>query len=371
MNTFSVLPLNFTVRPELGNPHEVEGVLNPAAVRGPDRQLYLFPRMVAEGNYSRIGLMRVVFDDEGDPHHVERLGVALEPEADYELRSDGGGCEDARVTYVSALDAYIMTYTAYSPAGPRIALATSTDLFTWERLGLANFSPFEDLSFQDIDDKDASVFPLAVPNASGQPELAMLHRPLFPGTTLEENWARGEGRTIDVRRESIWISYSTIHSDDEDVRDLVNFRAHHRLASPVEPWESLKIGAGTPPVATHLGWLIVYHGVASVTPPDGGEPRLTYRAGVMVLDRDHPEHLIYRSSHPILTPDPRALHLDVTADVIFPTGIDRRDDIGQPDRFDVYFGMNDATIGAARLYVPPNLPRRAQRDAPGADGDEQ
>ena len=63
---------------------EVEGVLNPAAVRGPDGALYLFPRLVGKGNYSRIGIVRVIFNKEGDPVGVERLGIALEPEADYE-----------------------------------------------------------------------------------------------------------------------------------------------------------------------------------------------------------------------------------------------------------------------------------------------
>ena len=88
------------MEPEPGNPNELEGVLNPAAARGPDGYLYLFPRLVAAGNYSRIGIARVQFNDEGDPTGVERLGIALEPEAEYELRPDGrGGCEDPRVTF--------------------------------------------------------------------------------------------------------------------------------------------------------------------------------------------------------------------------------------------------------------------------------
>jgi len=41
--------------------------LNPAAVRSPDGKLYLFPRLVAKGNYSRIGIARVLFNDAGDP----------------------------------------------------------------------------------------------------------------------------------------------------------------------------------------------------------------------------------------------------------------------------------------------------------------
>lgn len=104
MHDFDLKRLGLLMEPELGNPHEVGGVLNPAAARGPDGNLYLFPRLVGKNNYSRIGIARVKFNDAGDPCGVERRGIALEPEADYELQGDGrGGCEDARVTYEAAL----------------------------------------------------------------------------------------------------------------------------------------------------------------------------------------------------------------------------------------------------------------------------
>jgi beta-1,2-mannobiose phosphorylase / 1,2-beta-oligomannan phosphorylase len=125
MAGFQMRRLGMVMEPEPGNPHEVEGVLNPAAARGPDGQLYLFPRLVARGNYSRIGITRVRFNQAGDPVGVERLGIALEPEADYELRPDGGGCEDPRITFVERFQRYVMTYTAHSSIGPRIALAIS------------------------------------------------------------------------------------------------------------------------------------------------------------------------------------------------------------------------------------------------------
>src|ERR1700728_4554617 len=132
MSGFLMQRLGMVMEPEPGNPLEAEGVLNPAAIRGPDGELYLFPRLVARGNYSRIGIARVKFDHAGDPCGVERLGIALEPEADYEQRTGGsGGCEDPRVTFVEPLGHYVMTYTAYSPHGPRIALAVSEDLFQW------------------------------------------------------------------------------------------------------------------------------------------------------------------------------------------------------------------------------------------------
>jgi len=186
MSRFKLRRLGIVMEPEPGNPQEVEGVLNPAAVRGPDGELYLFPRLVAKGNYSRIGIARVRFNDAGDPVGVERLGIALEPEADYERRPGGGGCEDPRITFVEPLQRYLMSYAAFSARGPRIALAISEDLFHWKRLGLATFGPYQGIEFANVDDKDASLFPVAIPNPSGHPELAIIHRPLFPGTRPEE-----------------------------------------------------------------------------------------------------------------------------------------------------------------------------------------
>ena len=48
MSEFKLRRLGMLMEPEPGNPMEVEGVLNPAAARGPDGELYLFPRMVAK-----------------------------------------------------------------------------------------------------------------------------------------------------------------------------------------------------------------------------------------------------------------------------------------------------------------------------------
>ena len=188
------------MKPEPGNPHEVEGVLNPAIARAPDGQLYLFPRLVAAGNISRIGIARVLFNEAGDPCGVERLGIALEPEADYELiPHGGGGCEDPRITFVEPLQQYLMTYTALSSIGPRIAIAISSDLFHWKRRGLATFEPYRSIDFAHVSNKDASFFPVAVPNHAGKLQMAMLHRPLFPGTLPEETVCGRRAGTVVAR----------------------------------------------------------------------------------------------------------------------------------------------------------------------------
>ncbi len=67
MSGLKLQRLGMLIEPEPGNPQEIEGVLNPAAARGPDGELYLFLRLVARGNYSRIGIARVRFNDAGDP----------------------------------------------------------------------------------------------------------------------------------------------------------------------------------------------------------------------------------------------------------------------------------------------------------------
>jgi predicted GH43/DUF377 family glycosyl hydrolase len=358
MTGFQLQRLGQMMEPEPGNPLEVEGVTNPAVTRGPDGQLYLFPRLVAAGNYSRIGVARALFNGAGDPVGVERLGIALEPEADYERTPDGGGgCEDPRITFVEPLGRYVMTYTALSAAGPRIALAISEDLFSWQRLGLANFWSDYGIDFDRLDDKDASLFPVAVPNPSGELELAILHRPLFSGTRPEETAGGPEPREVDLDRESIWISYTPMALEsDGGLYHLGQFTSHHRLAAPVAPWERLKIGGGTPPVLTRHGWLIVYHGVSKAEEPACGGRQLCYSAGVMVLSRAHPRVVLYRSAEPVLVPALPEERSGTIANVVFPTGIDRRDDLGRPDCFDVYYGMADDRIGVARLEVPDVLP---------------
>ena len=364
---FQLQRLGLVMEPQPGNPLEVEGVLNPAAARGLDGQLYLFPRLVASGNYSRIGIARVRFNAAGDPVGVERLGIALEPEADYEKGPNGsGGCEDPRITFVEPLRRYVMTYTALSREGPRIALAISDDLFRWQRLGLATFRPYDGLEFDGIDNKDSSIFPVAIPDPSGQPSLAMLHRPLFPGTRPEETAYDPASRMVDLQRESIWISYCSTNMSDSEPSDLCHFGSHHRLAAPVAPWERLKIGGGTPPILTQHGWLIFYHGVSEIAVPIKEGRNLRYSAGVMILSDERPHVIRYRSPEPVLTPELSQERQGTIANVVFPTAIDRRDDIGSPHRFDVYYGMADNRIGVALLNVPERLPLGVLADLPEA-----
>ena len=128
---------------------------------------------------------------------------------------------------------------------------------------------------------------------------------------------------------------------------------HQLLATPQEPWEELKIGGGTPPVLTPLGWLTIFHGVSGeMIAGVDHQPHVHYVAGVLILDRDDPRRVLYRSATPILEPATGAEQQGIVDNVVFPTAVDVRDG----GRIDVYYGMADARIGVARLQVPDRLP---------------
>ncbi len=334
------------MRPDPNRPDEAWGVLNPAAARAPNGELYLFPRVVAEGNYSRIGIAKVHFDASGNPISVERLGYALEPTESYERNARTAGCEDPRITRVEPLGYYVMTYTAYGPLGPRIALARSTDLLHWERIGPAKFTfePRYRVDFDLYDNKDAFLFPQPVRAPDGTPALAMIHRPSHVQGGMSVLPAG-----VSEPRASMWISYCPLERAQHDPLALLTWEQHALLATPEQPWEHVKIGGGTPPVLTPSGWLTIYHGVAGRIEEGSDHQRhVRYCAGALVLDRDNPRRVIYRSPTPILEPETPEEQVGIVPNVVFPTGTDLHAD----GRLDVFYGMADFCIGVATTVAP-------------------
>jgi predicted GH43/DUF377 family glycosyl hydrolase len=320
------------------------GVLNPACARLRDGSLQLYPRLIAPGNVSRIGSFRALERPDGTLE-IEPCGYALEPEARYELREEAGGygCEDPRVTFIAAIDSYVMAYVAFGPRGPEVALAVSDDGLHWRRLGLLRFrrsdSPFAD--------KDAAFFPDPVMSPAGVESLSFYHRP-----TLNVSVQRGEGALSALEalpasmREGVSIGYIPLEAVQADMGALCNVMETHRLAMPPAPWGTIKVGAGTPPVRIAEGWLAVIHGVDELAHPSGAA-LLRYCAGVIVHDATNLERISYRSHAPLFVPQvPGEIHGTV-GHVVFPTGIDRRGD----RTFDIYYGMADYEIGRGRLTI--------------------
>ncbi|GAC1466454.1 MAG: glycosidase [Chloroflexota bacterium] len=350
---FHLQRLGTIMEPDPDDPLEAWGVLNPASARK-DGELFLFPRVVAEGNYSRIGRARVRFDDAGNPVGVTRMGYALEPETEYERSERSmGGVEDPRITWVAPLKCWVMAYTALSWLGPRIALAISHDLVQWERLGLMQYERTRSVDFSDYGNKDAMLFPDVVKDPRGKLALAMLHRPTYL-VHREDGTVRMEVPDgIDDERESIWIAYISLERTLQNIQNLLQVYDSELLATPDAGWETLKLGGGTPPVRVPEGWLTFYHGVegrASLDPAIGKDVR--YSAGALVLDAERPTRIIYRSPKPVLEPRGEEEQAGIVNNVVFPTAIDQR----EGGRLDVYYGMADSRIGVATTSTPDYLP---------------
>jgi predicted GH43/DUF377 family glycosyl hydrolase len=333
---------------ERSDPREAWGVLNPASARGRDGDLYLFPRLVAEGNVSRIGRARVMCDEKGVPRSVERLGVVLEPDETWEKNGLGGGVEDPRITFVPSLDRYVMAYAAYGPLGPHVAVAVSADLASWQRLGPASFAYEPELGadFQLYPNKDAMWFPEPVAGPDGLPSYAMLHRPMWDLSWIREGAGEPLPNGLTDARPGIWISYAPVAAVHADIRALTRLRQHRLVALPEQAWESLKIGGGTAPVRVPEGWLTLFHGVAGEFDRTTVlQPRVRYAAGALILDPSDVTRVIARSARPLLQPELIEELEGIVPNVVFPTALEP---VNDAEAF-VFYGMADSRIGVARL----------------------
>ena len=147
----------------------------------------------------------------------------------------------------SLLKRYIMTYAAFSPVGPRIAMAESDDLFHWKRLGLATYAHWHGIELGNVDDKDASLFPVAIPNSTGQLATGRSIVRFFQVRSRGDRAPSWKARGRYLRPGEHLDSYCPADLTSRDADRLGQFTSHHRLATPVSPWERLKIGAGPHP----------------------------------------------------------------------------------------------------------------------------
>ena len=101
------------------------------------------------------------------------------------------------------------------------------------------------------------------------------------------------------------------------------------LMQPDGAWGSIKVGTGTPPIRIAAGWMFMYHGIDPLPGrEDADRPPVQYRAGVALLDPATPHVLAYRSPLPLLWPEVPEEREGIVDDVVFPTAIDPREDIG-------------------------------------------
>jgi predicted GH43/DUF377 family glycosyl hydrolase len=217
----------------------------------------------------------------------------------------------------------------------------------WKRLGLLHF---DKPGMHIGDDKDAAFFPEPVISPQGVKSLALYHRPMLHLSAVDGRAAIPMiERMPFADRESIRMAYIPLEPVLEDRRNLLDVCESVLVMSPDHQWGSLKLGAGTPPVRIAEGWMSLFHAV-DVLDHTTSKPKLRYSAGIMIHDLEHPHKIIYRSPRPVLSPESESELRGIVDNVVFPTAIDPRPDLGERV-FDFYYGMADWSIGAARMTL--------------------
>ncbi|MCI1209808.1 MAG: glycoside hydrolase family 130 protein [Treponema sp.] len=184
--------------------------------------------------------------------------------------SEEWGMEDPRVTKLE--DKFYITYSSVSRNGVGVSLAETKDFITFRRLGM----------ILPPTNKDTVLFPRKING-----KYYLLHRPSMEGGIGDSD---------------IWIAESI---------DLLHWGNHRHLCGcrTGNPWEAKKIGAGTPPVLTDKGWLLLYHGV------DANE---RYSTGALLLDKNNPSTIVSRTVHPILEPEMSYEKSGFFSETVFP-----------------------------------------------------
>ena len=266
-------------------PYAVETVHNAAVVKHGGEYIMLFRSHLRTGR-SIIGLARsrdgLRFVVDAQPFLVP---AREEPFAAYEEF----GVEDPRVTRLEG--GYIITYSAYSQNGVRIALARTNDFTQIERVSLIT----------QADHRNVVLFPEK-----------------FDGL-----YARLDRPHSEMTPWSIWISYSP---------DLTFWGKSELLIKPERyHWDEMKIGPGAPPIKTERGWLSIYHGVFRTM--DGA----VYRLGVSLHDLLNPAKVLGVCDSWILQPEDLWETTGYVHNVVFTCGA-----VPEPDgTVKIYWGAAD------------------------------
>lgn len=296
-NHFAELFLRHELNPILTAadwPYPVHSVFNPGATLLPDGTTLLLCRVEDRRGHSHLCVARSV--NGVDNWQVDSPPTLLADPARFP--EEVWGIEDPRITYLSELGKYGIVYTAFSRAGPGVALALTEDFHDFERYGM----------IMPPEDKDAALFPRRI---GGQ--WALIHRPVSaPGAHM-------------------WMSYSP---------DLRHWGSHRLMleARLGGWWDANKIGLSPPPIETAEGWLVIYHGVRTTA---GGS---IYRLGLALFDLQTPERCLKRSDEWIFGPEePYELRGDVD-NIVFPCGSTLAPD---GDTLHLYYGAADTSIAMA------------------------
>jgi predicted GH43/DUF377 family glycosyl hydrolase len=303
---------------------EESDVFNPAAVVKDDRIQILYR---AEDNSatgigkrtSRIGLAESV---DGIRMKRRREPVMFPAEDRAKEWEWPGGCEDPRVA-VTEDGLYVMMYTSWNRKVPRLAVATSRDLLTWEKHGPA-FSDAFNGRFKDMACKSGSV---VTKMKDGRQVIAKVK-----GKYLMY-W--GEKMVAAAVSDDL-IHWTPVLDANNEIRRLIFPREGY--------FDSALTECGPPALITGKGILLLYNGKNQTN--DKRDLRFnagTYSAGQVLFDLNDPYKAIARLDVPFFRPmadfEKSGQYADGT---VFIEGL-----VYYHQKWYLYYGCADSKVGVA------------------------
>lgn len=241
-------------------------------------------------------------------HSKDGLNITFEKEPIHFVDLNGKPLEDRMWGYdprvIKIEDEYFVVWCDEVGVGPSLGIAKTKDFETFYKYD----NPFLPSN------RNGVLFPRKI---NGQ--YVMISRPSDIGHTPFGD---------------IYLSFS---------KDL-EFWGRHRLlqAKGFACWNLLKIGGGPAPIETDEGWLVFIHGVNLTC------SGYVYSAGALILDRDDPTKIIYRSSDFLLTPAESYEMMGFVPNVVFPTAVVADQATG---RMAIYYGCADTYTSVAFTTV--------------------
>ncbi|WP_449386705.1 glycoside hydrolase family 130 protein [Chryseobacterium lineare] len=312
---------------------ENEGVLNPAVIKD-NGKIHLFYRAVAKNNLSSIGYCML-----SDYKTIEtRLSSpVIIPESEYEKQ----GVEDPRIVKIDRL--FYLTYTSYDGINAVGALATSSDLKSWEKRGIIvpkiPYEKFKVLSEAEglIPEKYKRYNEFQVSHTDSGPVFLWNKNLIFFPRKINGKFYFLYRIKPDIQI----VSVENIEDLNAEFWDDYFFHFKNNIVlSPKYDHESSYIGGGCPPIETEYGWLMIYHGVHDTV--NG----YIYSACVALLDTKNPGKEISRLPYPLFKPEEEWELKGEVNNVCFPTGA-----IVENDKLYIYYGAADERIAVASLSI--------------------
>lgn len=329
---------NPILAPKLKNSWEAVATLNPAAVLI-DGYVHLLYRAIGTNGQSVWGHAAspdgLHFARRAQPAYVPRstgegVGVPHEKKT-YDYRSPlwgpgSDGAEDPRATVYEGR-VHVM-YAAFNGCGQARTAGTSISVndfvhgnfHRWNYPTLLSAPPTR----WGTGGKNAALMP-----AKKDGKYIIFHR-VWPNICIDYT---DSGDLSEYGKPDRWL----------EVKDRISIRSSY--------WDSGKICVGAPPIETPDGWLLLYTGV-STQDRDGG-----YKMGAMILDKDDPSKVLYRTTYPVMVAKESYECEGITPNIVYPCGAVIKD-----ETLLVYYGGADTYVCVASANLRDFLDAIKQDD---------